>query len=155
MALPLKVPACRNDAVVFLGAAVREAKAGDDLVEDERHVVAARGRPQPGQEARRRDDRALVGLDEHRRQLIVMGGDQRLGGRQVVVGRDQHLALEGVRHAGRVGHGRRERLGRARHDAHQRVVVRAVKATLEFHDLLALAKRARHAQGKEGRLRAR
>jgi len=31
----------------------------------------------------------------------MVGGDQRLGRRQVVVRRDQHLGLERVRHAGR------------------------------------------------------
>ena len=84
----------------------------------------------------------------------MVGGDQRLGRRQVVVRRDQHLGLDRVRHAGRIHHRRRERLRGARHHAHQRVVVRAVESALELHDLLALAERTRDPEREERRLRA-
>ena len=99
-------------------------------------------------------DGALVGLDDHRRQFVVMRVDERLGGGQIVVGRDQHLTVDHVRNAGGVGHGRREGLRRPRHHAHEHVVVRAMEAALEFHDLVALAIGARHAQREERRLAA-
>jgi len=80
--------------------------------------------------------------------------DERLGGGEVVVGRHQHLAVDGVRDAGGIRHRRGKRLGRARHHAHEHVVVGAVEAALELHDLVALAIGARHAEREERRLAA-
>ena len=40
-----------DDAVIFLGAAIGEAKTGDHLVEDERDIMCAREFPQPLEEA--------------------------------------------------------------------------------------------------------
>ena len=114
--------------------------------------MAPRRRAEALEKARRGRDRPLVGLEKHRRELVVMGVDQRLGGPEVVVGRHEHLALERVRDAGRVGHGCRERLRRARGHAHEPIVVGAVEATLELQDLLALAEGARHAKREERRL---
>ena len=84
-----------------------------------------------------------------------MRRQQRLGRREVVVGRDQHLALDRLRDARRVRHGRGEGLRRAGRRAHQRVVVAAVVAALELHDLVALAEGARGAEREERRLGAR
>src|SRR5205823_5518132 len=61
---------------------------------------------------------------------------------------------DGVGDAGGVRHRRRERLGRARYHAHEHVVVGAVEAALELHDLVALAIGARHAEREERRLAA-
>src|SRR5205823_8863070 len=91
-------------------------------------------------------------LDDDRSQRVGVYRDERLDGGEVVVGGDQHLALEDVRDARRVRRGGGERLGRLRRRAHQRIVVAAVVPALELHDLLALTVGARRSEREEGRL---
>ncbi len=100
-------------------------------------------------------DQSLERLDDHRGQLVGVGGHDAFHRRQVVVGRDQHLGLQRMRDAGGVGHRRGKGLRGARGRAHHRVVVGAVVATLELEDLVALPRGAGDAQGEEGGLRAR
>ena len=68
-----------------------------------------------------------------------MGGEQGFHGGEIVVRRDQHLVADGVGDARGVGHRGREGLGRARADAHERVIVGAVEAALELEHLVASA----------------
>src|SRR5262249_36844642 len=110
--------------------------------------------PQAFEKAGGGRNRALIWLDDDRRELIVVRVDERFGRREVVVRRDQHLAVDGVRDTRGIDHRRRGGFGRARHHAHEHVIVRAVEPALELHDLVALAIRARHAQGEERRLAA-
>jgi hypothetical protein len=85
---------------------------------------------------------------------VAVLGEQRLRGGQVVVWRDEHLILDGVRDAAGVRHRRGKRLGRLRRLRHQRIVVAAVVTALELQDLVALAEGARRPQRKERGLRA-
>ena len=55
----------RDDAVVRLRAAIREPKAGDDLVEHQRHVVPGGQLPHPLQETGPGRKDALHGLHQH------------------------------------------------------------------------------------------
>ncbi len=80
-----------RDAVVFLRAAVGEAEAGHDLVEDQRNAVLLRDLPQPLQEARLGRQQALERLDDHAGQLVLVLLDQALDHLEVVERRDQHL----------------------------------------------------------------
>ena len=131
----------RHHPVVLLGAAVGEAEAGDDLVEDQRDAVARGDRAHALEKARLRHDQPLERLHDHRGEIVVVRLDHRLGLGQVVERGDQHLALDRVRDAGRVRGGGRERLRLARAHAHQGVVVHAVEAALELQDLVPAADR--------------
>ena len=144
-----------DDAVVLLGAAVGEAEARHHLVEDQRDPVARGERAQPREEAGLGREEALEGLDDDGGETVGVHGEQRLHRGQIVVGRDEHLGVDDVRDARRVGHGGGEGLGRPRRRAHQRVVVAAVIAALELHHLVALAPGARRAEREERRLRPR
>jgi hypothetical protein len=62
----------------------------------------------------------------------MVGLDHRLGLGEIVEGRDQDLALDGVGDARGIGRRGREGLGLSRPDAHQRVVVDAVEAAFEL-----------------------
>ena len=145
----------RHHAVVLLGAAVGQPEAGDDLVEDQQDAVAPRDLAETLEESGLGRDQPLEGLDDHRGQLVGMGGHDAFDRREVIVGRDQHLGFQRVRDAGGVRDGRGEGLGRARGRAHHRVIVGAVVAALELEDLVALPRGAGDAQREEGRLRAR
>ena len=59
-----------HDAVLLLRAAPRDAKAGDDLVEDEHDAVAARDLAHRLEKAGLRQQHALQRLDDHRRELV-------------------------------------------------------------------------------------
>jgi hypothetical protein len=126
----------------LLGAAVGEAEAGDDLVEDQRDVVPRGDRPHALEEARLRHDQPLERLHDHRGEIVVVRLDHGLGLGQVVERGDQDLALDRVRDARRVRSRGRERLRLARADAHQGVVVHPVEAALELQDLVFPAERA-------------
>ena len=86
-----------RDAVIFLGAAIGEAEAGHDLVEDQRNAVLGRHLAQRLQEARLGRDQALERLDDDAGQLVLLLLDQALDHLDVVEGRDQHLVRDGLR----------------------------------------------------------
>ena len=129
-------------AVVGLRAAIGEAEAGDDLVEDQRDAVLRGDVADALQEAGRRRDQPLEGLEDHPAELVVVRGDQRLSRLEVVEGGDQHLLPRAFRDAGGIRHGDgeiRQALGR---QAHQPPVGHAVVAALEFQDAVAAAEGA-------------
>ena len=66
----------RNDAIVFLGAPIGEAKARHNLVEDQRNAILPGDLPQALQEFGFRCDQALHRLDDHATNLVVMRPDQ-------------------------------------------------------------------------------
>ena len=67
----------RDDAVFLLRAAPCDAKAGDDLVEDEHDAVPARHLTQRREKAGLGQQHALQRLDHHRGELVRMAFDHR------------------------------------------------------------------------------
>ncbi len=151
----------RADVVVFLGAAVREAEAREDLVEDQHDPPLPRELPQPPQVIALRDDHAGSAqdrFDDQGRDLVVVLLEHRGGPLDVVVRVDDHGVRHGLRDAAAVGHGLvavHPPRGPAVHvDALQDVIVGAVVRALGLRDLLAARVGARRAQGVHRRLRA-
>ena len=68
-----------HDAVLLLRAAPRDAKAGDDFVEDEDDAVAARDLAHGLEKAGLGQQHALQRLDDHRGELVRMALDHRDG----------------------------------------------------------------------------
>ena len=88
-----------NNTVVLLGASVGEAKASDDLIEDEQDAVASSDLAQPGKEARLGRNEPLERFDDDGGELLGVRRDDPLDGGQVVVRSDEHLGLERVGNA--------------------------------------------------------
>ena len=88
-----------NDSVQLLRAAQGDAEPGDDLVEDEHHVVlvadAAQTLEEPGH---RRDDAGVAedGLGEHAGELVTMPLDEHLDRVDVVERGDDHRLFHGL-----------------------------------------------------------
>src|SRR5215831_5956006 len=145
----------RHHPVVFLGAAVGEAEARHDLVEDQGHAEAPRELAHAGEEGAVGHDQALEGLHDDGGQALVMRGHDGFRLRQVVEGSDEHLLADRMGNARGVRGGSGEGLGGAWAHAHERVVVGAVEPALELQDAVALAEGPRHAESEEGRLAPR
>ncbi len=99
-----------GDLVELLGAAQRDAEAGDDLVEDEEHAVVVADAAQAFEEAGLGRDDAGVGEDglrEHAGQLVAVALDDRLNGVQIVEAGDDHGVFERLGDAGRRRQGAR------------------------------------------------
>ncbi len=137
------------DAEVFLHPAIAEAES-DDLVEDQEDAALLGHRPEAADELRGRRDRAAGAhdrLDDHRREFVAVLADQTRGPVEVVVAAQDHFAERAGRKTGRsavVG----------RRHGHGHLVVRAVVATLHFHDLDSPGKRLGRPKRKEGGLGA-
>src|SRR5438552_10835281 len=91
-------------AVMALGRALRPAKAGDHLVEDQQRTVAMAQLAQPGQKSVRRLD-VLRSLQDQSCNTPVVGRKQRRRPREVIVAESQRQALYILWDAG--VHGRR------------------------------------------------
>ncbi len=141
-------------AVEFLRAAIGEAEAGDDLVEDQRNAEPRGHLAHRLQEAGLRRDQPLQRLDDDAADLVGVRLDQPHRCLDVVEGRDQHLAAHGIGDAGAVGHRLGEIREPLRREGHQRPIGHAVVAALELHDLGLAAKGAGQAHGVEIRLGA-
>mmetsp|Transcript_27728 Transcript_27728/g.85715 ORF Transcript_27728/g.85715 Transcript_27728/m.85715 type:complete len:405 (-) Transcript_27728:166-1380(-) len=140
-------------AEVLLRAAVVDAEARHDLVEDQQRAVLRRERAEALEELLRRRDEARVAHDglEHDGGALVRL-EELLDGGEVVVLRDERARRRAGRHARRVGQTER-RDARARLD--EEAVRVAVVAALELDDLLAARVRADEAEHAHARLRAR
>ena len=106
------------------------------------------------EEARRRRNQALEGLDDNAGELVVMLANEARDGLQIVEGCDQDLIADTLGDAGQIGDRLREIADALGREAHEPVVAHAVVAALKFQDLIAVAKSAGQPHGVEVRLRA-
>ena len=116
-----------------------DAEAGHHLVEDEQRPVRGRQVAQALEEAVHREDEAHVPgdrLDDDRRDLARVLGEEPLDRGEVVVGRDERVLDRARSDAGRVRQPER-RDARSRLDEQQVGVT--VVAARELHDLPPLA----------------
>ena len=136
----------RRDAEKFLRAAVREAKARHDFVEDEQRARFVGDRAKALQIAFFRRDEAHVadnGLENHRSDFVTAFVEKFLCGGEIVVRKRDGCARDGLWNTGAVGHAeRRETAARFR----QKIISSAVVAAFELHDEIALCETARNAK---------
>ncbi len=128
-----------------------DAKARDDFIQDEEHVLLAGQLPEAPQKlrpGRHNTPVRSVSFVDHARGLVLV--DRAGDGRQVVRPDEHQIARDCVGHAGRDVLGRVVgRLGRG----NQRVVP-AVEVTDELHDLVPAGRDPRNAKRHQGRFRA-
>ena len=129
-------------AVKRLRAAIGQAEAGHDLVEDQRDAVFRRRRAHRLQEAGPGRDQPLERLHDDAAEFVVMRLDQRHHGVDVVERRHQHVIGDMRRDAGGIGDRPREIRLPLRRERHQPMVAHPVIAALELQDFVAPAKRA-------------
>ena len=139
--------------VIFLRTTEGQAEAGDHFVEHQHDAQLGRDLAQSLQKTVHRRDAAVQRLDDHGGQIGGVVGENLLRRREVVVRRDQHIALDPRRAgAGRIGP---RQLGRvaadeARHALRMLPVIRA----LEFQNLRPPGRRPRRPQTQHRRLGA-
>src|SRR5206468_5439334 len=102
----------------LLGAAVRDAESGDDLVEDQYGVVSPCDLAEPFEKSRtRRHDAHVPGhrLDDDRCDLASALAEERLDGVQIVERRGQRQLRERPGYSGTVGNRERRASGAGLH----------------------------------------
>ena len=145
----------RCDAEAFLRPTQRNAKAGDDLVEDqERPLLACHGAQMLEESGLGRNHTHVArhGLDDHRRDLAWMGLEGVTHGRQVVVRHRHRLGSRRGGHTRRIGLTKRQR---SRAGLNKQVVGMTVIATVELEDLVAPGEGSRQTQRAHGGFCAR
>ena len=144
----------RGDLFPLLHAALRDAKASHDLIENQYRAVPRRDVAQIAEVAGIRHDKAYVaavGLDDHAGDLTGIGGEDGVEGSAVVVRNDDRFRGKRRGHPSAVGIAVGQGAG-ARLDQ-QRVGVTMV-ATGKFHDLVAPGETTRETDRRHRRLRA-
>jgi hypothetical protein len=91
-----------DDTVIFLGAAIGEPKASDDLIEDQQQPGCVAELANTFEKSRLRRGAMLQRLHDDARKLMPTRPDDRLGAGQIVIGGDEQLGVDRSRTGARM-----------------------------------------------------